>query len=78
MNIVGPSLANVVGRKAGTVKGFDYSKALRASGAVWTTANLDTWLTSPRAFVPMNRMSFAGLHAPKDRADIIAYLAKQK
>lgn len=78
MTVVGPTLFRVVGRKAGAAPGYDYSKALRASGVVWTAANLNTWLISPRAFVPMNRMSFAGLHAPNDRADVIAYLAQQK
>ena len=77
-NVIGPSLFNVVGRNAGTVAGFPYSPALKASGVVWTPANLDTWLTSPREFVPKNRMSFAGVHMPNDRADVIAYLAKQK
>jgi cytochrome c len=77
-NVIGPTLFDVVGRKAGTAPGFNYSAALKASGLVWTPANLDTWLISPRAFVPMSRMSFAGLHAPNDRADVIAYLAKQK
>lgn len=76
--VIGPSLFNVVGRKAGTAPGFNYSPALKASGVVWTPANLDNWLTSPRAFVPKNRMSFPGVHMPNDRADVIAYLAKQK
>ena len=77
-NVIGPTLFNVVGRNAGTVTGFPYSPALKASGVVWTPANLDSWLTSPRAFVPKNRMSFAGLHTPNDRADVVAYLTKQK
>jgi cytochrome c len=77
-NVIGPALFNVVGRNAGTAPGFPYSPALKASGVVWTQANLDKWLTSPREFVPKNRMSFAGVHTPNDRADLIAYLAKQK
>lgn len=77
-NVMGPTLHAVVGRKAGTVAGFNYSPALQASGVVWTSANLDAWLTSPREFVPRSRMSFAGLHSPSDRADIIAWLAQQK
>jgi len=77
-NVIGPTLFNVVGRNAGTAPGFPYSPAVKASGVVWTQANLDKWLTSPREFVPKNRMSFAGVHTPNDRADLIAYLAKQK
>jgi cytochrome c len=77
-NVMGPSLFGVVGRKAGVIAGFNYSPALQGSGLVWTPDNLDKWLTSPREFVPRSRMSFAGLHTPTDRADVIAYLAKQK
>ena len=77
-NVMGPTLHAVVGRKAGTVPGFNYSPALQASGVVWTPANLDAWLTSPREFVPKSRMSFAGLHTPTDRADLIAWLGQQK
>jgi cytochrome c len=77
-NVIGPSLHAVVGRKAGSAPGFNYSPALQASGVVWTPANLDSWLTSPRAVVPQTRMSFAGLHASADRADVIAFLAQQK
>jgi cytochrome c len=77
-NVIGPTLFNVVGRNAGTAPGFSYSPALKASGVAWTPANLDNWLTSPREYVPKNRMSFSGLHTPNDRADVIAYLAKQK
>ena len=77
-NVIGPTLFNVVGRNAGTVTGFPYSPALKTSSVVWTPANLDSWLTAPREFVPKNRMSFSGLHTPNDRADVIAYLAKQK
>jgi cytochrome c len=75
---MGPTLFAVVGRKAGTVPGFNYSPALQSSGVVWTPDNLDKWLTSPREFVPRSRMSFAGIHTAADRADLIAYLAKQK
>jgi cytochrome c len=77
-NVMGPSLHGVVGRKAGTVAGFNYSPALQSSGVVWTPANLDAWLASPREFLPRSRMSFPGLHSPADRADVIAFLAQQK
>lgn len=77
-NVMGPSLFAVVGRKAGSAPGFNYSPALQSSTVVWTPAALDSWLSAPREFIPRNRMSFAGLHNPADRADVIAYLAKQK
>jgi cytochrome c len=70
---VGPSLAGVVGRKAGSVPGYAYSAALKASGLVWTTANLDRWLTGSNALVPGTRMAYAQAD-PAGRAAIIDYL----
>jgi len=76
-NKVGPTLQNVVGRPAASVKGYNYSAALKAkgkAGLVWTEDNLDKWLTSPRKFVPGTKMTFFGLHKASQRADVIAYL----
>lgn len=72
-NKVGPTLAGVVGRKAGTVEGARYSKALPASGIVWDDQNLDSFLTDPAKLVPGTTM-MVKLPNPQDRADIIAYL----
>lgn len=72
--VVGPPLFGVVGRKAGTVPGFSYSKAMAASGITWDTASIDAFITSPQAKVPGTRMPFAGLKDPVKRAAIIAYL----
>jgi cytochrome c len=76
-NDVGPKHRGVVGRRAGTVQGFNYSPALKASGLTWSEANLDRWLTSPQAMVPGARMFFSISNA-QNRADIIAYLAQQR
>jgi cytochrome c len=76
-NDVGPRHRGVVGRKAGTVPGYAYSAALRTSGMVWTPANLDRWLTNPQKVVRGAKMYFSVAN-PKQRADIIAYLAQQR
>jgi cytochrome c len=76
-NDVGPRHRGVVGRKAGTVPGYRYSDALAHSGIVWTPANLDRWLSGPQAMVPGAKMFFH-LTQARDRADVIAYLAKQR
>lgn len=76
-NDVGPKHRGMVGRKAGTVAGFNYSPALKASGLTWSEANLDRWLTNPQAMVPGARMFFSISNA-QNRADIIAYLAQQR
>ena len=75
-NDVGPRHRGVVGRRAGSVSGYAYSPALRSSGIVWTPQNLDRWLTNPQKLVPGVKMYFS-VAKPKDRADIIAYLAQQ-
>ncbi len=75
---VGPNLAGVVGRMAGTVPGFSYSPAMVASGIVWKRDKLDAYLTKPQAAVRGNRMPFFGLASAKDRADLIAYLETLK
>lgn len=72
-NRIGPMHRGVVGRKAGSVMGFDYSPALKRARIVWNVPSLDRWLTNPPAMVPGTRM---GIRVPdaKDRTDIIAYL----
>jgi cytochrome c len=75
-NRIGPTLYGVVGRKAGTVPGFDYSESLKDSGITWNEKNLDAWITNPNAVVPGNNMGaiFSGLSDAKERAKIIAFL----
>jgi cytochrome c len=77
-NRVGPSLAGVVGRKAGAVEGFKYSDPMKGSNLTWDAATLDKYLADPKGFVPGNKMAFAGLKKPEDRANVIAYLTQQK
>src|SRR5215467_15970876 len=73
-NKVGPSLAGVVGRKAGTAEGFNYSDAMKNSGLTWDEATLNTYLTGPKKLVPGTKMAFPGLPNEQDRLDVIAYL----
>jgi cytochrome c len=77
-NKIGPSLAGVVGRKAGTAPGYSYSDANKNSGITWSEAELDKYLTDPRGVVPGTKMLFAGLKNPDDRKNVIAYLKQQK
>ena len=74
---VGPRHRGVVGRRAGSIAGFGYSKALKNSGLTWDEATLDRWLTDPSALVPGTRM-FYEVEKPQDRADLIAYLKQLK
>ena len=60
-NKIGPSLAGVVGRDAGTAPNFNYSDAMKNSKKKWTAEELDTYLTEPRKDVPGTKMIFPGL-----------------
>lgn len=75
---IGPSLHGVYGRKAGTLKGFKFSKAMKAAGAkrniVWDDETLDKYLTKPKKFIPKGKMVFPGLRKEKDRNNLLAYL----
>ena len=71
---VGPSLAGLFGRTAGTVEGFKYSTAMKDSGIVWDEETLDGFLTKPKDVVPKTRMAFPGFKKEQDRMDLIAYL----
>jgi len=78
-NKVGPSLNEIIGRKAGTIEGFTYSEANKSAGGkglVWTEDVLSKYLENPLAFMPGTKMAFAGLKDPQDRKDIIAFLKK--
>jgi cytochrome c len=73
-NMTGPNLYGVFGRKAGSKSDYKYSPAVAAAGFDWDAEHLDKWLDNPRGFMPGTKMTFAGLHDPKDRVDLIAYL----
>jgi cytochrome c len=74
-NAVGPVLNGVVGRKAGTFAGYNYSTANKDSGITWTADELDKYLTNPQATVPHTKMIFPGLKDAQKRKDVIAYLS---
>ena len=76
-NDLGPRHRGVVGRHAGSVADYTYSKALKSSDLTWDEATLDRWLTNPSALVPGTKMFFQ-LSSAQDRADVIAYLQLQK
>jgi cytochrome c oxidase assembly protein Cox11/mono/diheme cytochrome c family protein len=73
---IGPALGGVIGRTAGTVPGYPYSKALAGSGIVWTAQTLETWLSGPRRMVPGALMPM-DLPDPASRAAVIAYLQQE-
>ena len=74
-NVLGPSLAGVIGRKAGSVEGYNYSPAMKQANLVWDQKTLDGYLADPGKTIPGNKMPFPGLKTDHDRADVIAFLA---
>jgi cytochrome c len=74
VNKVGPSLAGIVGRPAGTIPGFRYSEANKGSGITWSEQELYVYLENPKAKIPGTIMAFVGIKDSQKRADLIAYL----
>ena len=74
VNRIGPSLAGIIGRAAGTVPAFAYSPANSGSGITWTKEKLFQYLENPQRVVPGTKMIFPGLPDAQRRADLIAYL----
>mgnify|MGYP001437097610 FL=1 len=73
-NMIGPNLWNVIGRTAGSVGDYNYSKAMVAYGKEWTAEEMNSYLIKPQAYVKGTKMAFAGLRKEKDRASVILYM----
>lgn len=73
-NGVGPELNGVVGRKAGTAPGFQYSEANKNSGLTWTPDELEKYLANPQEVVHGTKMIFPGIKDPQKVKDVIAFL----
>jgi cytochrome c len=66
-----------VGKPLGSHAGFAYSDALKSKGGTWTFEALNEWLTNPKKYAPGNKMTFAGLGNPEERAALMLYLNSQ-
>ena len=73
-NGVGPNLFGIMGRKAASVDGFNYSGPMKASGIVWNDDKLSQWVAGPAKMVPGTKMAFAGITSKGQIADVVAYL----
>ena len=73
-NKIGPALWGVLGRKAGTVKDYKYSKAIIAHGKPWSFEEMNGFLKKPKDWIKGTKMSFAGLKNEKERAAVILYM----
>ena len=75
-NKIGPNLWGVIGRTAGAIDDYNYSKAMKAYAKEWTFEEMNSYLIKPQAYIKGTKMAFAGLRKEKDRASVILYLNK--
>ena len=74
-NRLGPNLHKIVGRKAGSLPGYNYSSAMKEADFVWDEQKLDRFIANPDEVVPGNNMKpYGGLASKDDRAKIVAFL----
>jgi len=73
-NMIGPNLWSVIGRQAGSVNDYKYSKAMVAYGKKWSFEEMNLYLIKPQAYIKGTKMAFAGLRKEKDRASVILYM----
>jgi len=73
-NKIGPALWGVLGRPAGSVPGYKYSKAMAAHGKNWSFEEMNGFLIKPKDWIKETKMSFVGLKKAEDRAAVILYM----
>ena len=73
-NKIGPALWGVLGRKAGSISDYKYSKAMIAYGKPWSFEEMNGFLLKPKDWIKGTKMSFAGLKNEKERAAVILYM----
>jgi len=73
-NKVGPNLYGIVGATRARHANYKYSAAMKALGGTWSIEDFNAFLTSPKAFLKGNKMSFPGLKKATDRANLIVYM----
>lgn len=73
---VGPHHCGLMGRRAGSVPGFPYTSAMKASGLTWDVKTLDRFLSHPTQVVPGTSMTYDGVADPKERQALIDYLQR--
>jgi cytochrome c len=77
-NRTGPRHCGLMGRRAGSEPGYEYSPAMKQSGIVWNEKTLNRFLADPLKTVPGTTMTYAGVPEVQDRANLVAYLKLQK
>lgn len=74
VTLAGPSLHDLLGRKAASLDSFPYSDAMYSADFVWDDDHLAKWVADPRAMIPGTKMQTPGIKDTAQIADLIAYL----
>jgi len=74
-NGIGPTLAGIMGAKAGHIANYNYSAAVKNSNLTWDIPTLDAYLADPQKKIPGNKMPFPGLKTDNERNSVIAFIA---
>ena len=77
-SVLGPNLAGTAGRKSGTIAGYAFSPAMKASKIVWNRDTLIAYIAAPAKVVPGTKMAYAGQKDPAQEAAIADYLMSLK
>lgn len=73
-NKVGPVLNGLDGRKSGSVAGYNYSEANKASGITWNEESFIDYIKDPKAKIPNTKMVFAGIKNETEAKALWAHL----
>lgn len=74
-NRLGPSLHNIVGRKSGSLQGFNYSPSMKQANLTWDEGTLDKFIANPDSVVQNNTMKpFSGITDAETRKQIVEFL----
>jgi cytochrome c len=71
----GPKHCGLLGRHAGSATGYEFTKAMKDSGIIWTKKTLDQFLKAPLAMIPGTNMGYSGIPSSIDRAQLITFLS---
>lgn len=74
VSALGPNLAGLADRRAGSLPGFSYSPAMAQLDGGWDEARLTRFLLDPNGTVPGTRMAFAGLDDRRQAAEVARYV----
>ena len=73
-NKIGPALWGILGRKAGSISDYKYSKAMAVHAKPWSLEEMNGFLIKPKDWIKGTKMSFIGLKKDTDRAAVILYM----